>query len=322
MIGIISVTEKGDILGEKIREALGGDIYKKSKMQDFLLDKITKECFEKYDSLVFISSTGIAVRAIANYLKSKDKDPAVVVVDVCNKFSISLVSGHLGGANNLAKEISKILNNTLVITTATDNLELLAPDTIAIDNNLIIKDLKLAKIIASKLVNNEEVYFKDDDQKIECPKGYKEVETLKDNTLWITNKAENKENILKLIRQDIILGVGCRKNTEEKKLLDFVINTLKENNLSVDSVKSIASIDIKKNEKAILNLSNTLNSEIKFFTKEEIAKVQDNYEGSDFVEATVGVRSVCEPVVELLGGKIIVKKIKNNGMTLAIGKLI
>lgn len=322
MIGIISVTEKGDILGEKIREALGGDIYKKSKMQDFLLDKITKECFEKYDSLVFISSTGIAVRAIANYLKSKDKDPAVVVVDVCNKFSISLVSGHLGGANNLAKEISKILNNTLVITTATDNLELLAPDTIAIDNNLIIKDLKLAKIIASKLVNNEEVYFKDDDQKIECPKGYKEVETLKDNTLWITNKAENKENILKLIRQDIILGVGCRKNTEEKKLLDFVINTLKENNLSVDSVKSIASIDIKKNEKAILNLSNTLNSEIKFFTKEEIAKVQDNYEGSDFVEATVGVRSVCEPVVELLEGKIIVKKIKNNGMTLAIGKLI
>ncbi|MDC4427267.1 cobalamin biosynthesis protein, partial [Acinetobacter baumannii] len=131
-----------------------------------------------------------------------------------------------------------------------------------------------------------------------------------------------KENILKLIRQDIILGVGCRKNTEEKKLLDFVINTLKENNLSVDSVKSIASIDIKKNEKAILNLSNTLNSEIKFFTKEEIAKVQDNYEGSDFVEATVGVRSVCEPGVELLGGKIIVKKIKNNGMTLAIGKLI
>ena len=123
MICIISVTEKGDILGEKIKSQIGGDLYFKSKRSDFNLSDITKECFEKYDSIVFISSTGIAVRAISKHLKGKDKDPAVVVVDVCNKFSISLVSGHLGGANDLALNISKILNNTPVITTATDNIK-------------------------------------------------------------------------------------------------------------------------------------------------------------------------------------------------------
>lgn len=321
MIGVISVTEKGDILAEKLRGNLDIEIYKKSEIGDFSLDKITNISFEKYNSIIFISSTGIAVRAIAKYLKGKDKDPAVVVVDVCNKFSISLVSGHLGGANNLARKVSKILNNTLVITTATDNLDLLAPDTIAIDNNLVIKDLKMAKIIASKLVNNEGVYFKDDKKKIACPKGYIEVETLKENTLWITNKYKEHKKVLKLIRKDIVLGIGCRKNTDEKKLYDFVSTVLKENNLSLDSVRYIASIDVKKSEKAILNLGNTLKSEMRFFTKEEIAIVEDHYEGSDFVKATVGVKSVCEPVVELLKAEILVSKIKNNGMTLAIGIL-
>ncbi|AYE33218.1 cobalt-precorrin 5A hydrolase [Clostridium septicum] len=321
MIGVISVTEKGDILAEKLRGNLDIEIYKKSEIGDFSLDKITNISFEKYNSIIFISSTGIAVRAIAKYLKGKDKDPAVVVVDVCNEFSISLVSGHLGGANNLARKVSKILNNTLVITTATDNLDLLAPDTIAIDNNLVIKDLKMAKIIASKLVNNEGVYFKDDKKEIACPKGYTEVETLKENTLWITNKYEEHKKVLKLIRKDIVLGIGCRKNTDEKKLYDFVSIVLKENNLSLDSIRYIASIDVKKSEKAILNLGNTLKSEMRFFTKEEIAIVEDHYEGSDFVKGAVGVKSVCEPVVELLKAEIIVSKIKNNGMTLAIGIL-
>ena len=156
------------------------EIYTKSKRSDFNLSDITKECFEKYDSIVFISSTGIAVRAISKHLKGKDKDPAVVVVDVCNKFSISLVSGHLGGANDLALNISKILNNT--------------PDVIAKNNNLVIDSLKIAKVIASRLVNNEEVYFKDDKNKISCPKGYTQVDEIKSNMLWITNKVNNNDN--------------------------------------------------------------------------------------------------------------------------------
>lgn len=341
MICIISVTDKGDILGEKIKESLSGDLYCKSNILDFKLDTITEKAFEKYDSIIFISSTGIAVRAISKYLKSKDKDPAVVVVDVCNKFSISLVSGHLGGANDLALRISKILNNTPVITTATDNMGILAPDVIAMNNNLIIDDLKIAKVIASRLVNKEEVYFIDNRNLVKCPKGYTEIQELKNYTLWITNRNEgiykltdkesNKQSylydidnskILRLIRRDIVLGIGCRKNTDKDKMYEFVKDSLEKNNIDLRSVALISSIDIKNKEEAILSLKEKLNCNIRFFTKEEIATIEHKYEGSEFVKKSIGVGVVSEPVIELSGGNIIVKKIKKDGMTLAIGELI
>ncbi|BFK82096.1 cobalt-precorrin 5A hydrolase [Clostridium baratii] len=319
MISIISVTEKGDEIAYKIKENFDSDIYLKSKLNDFKLDNVTKECFKKYKAIVFLSSTGIAVRAISKYLKGKDVDPAVIVVDVCNNFTISLVSGHLGGANKLTYEISNVLGNIPVITTATDNMDLIAPDILAKNNNLIIEDLKKAKVIAGRLVNKETVYFKDDEKKIDCPKGYIETEEIKDNTVWITNSLKEKDNVLKLIRKNIILGIGCRKDTNSKKLSDFVSNVLLENNLDKRSVRLIASIDVKKNEKAILDLAKELNSKLKFYTKEEIMTVEEKYEGSAFVKATVGVSSVSEPVVDLSGGEIIIEKIKNSGMTLTVG---
>ncbi|WP_338597771.1 cobalt-precorrin 5A hydrolase [Clostridium baratii] len=319
MISIISVTEKGDEIAYKIKENFDSYIYLKSKLKDFKLDNITKECFKKYKAIVFLSSTGIAVRAISKYLKGKDVDPAVIVVDVCNNFTISLVSGHLGGANKLTYEISNVLGNIPVITTATDNMDLIAPDILAKNNNLIIEDLKKAKVIAGRLVNKETVYFKDDEKKIDCPKGYIETEDVKDNTVWITNSLKEKDNVLKLIRKNIILGIGCRKDTNSKKLSDFVSNVLLENNLDKRSVRLIASIDVKKNEKAILDLAKELNSKLKFYTKEEIMTVEEKYEGSSFVKATVGVSCVSEPVVDISGGEIIIEKIKNNGMTLTVG---
>lgn len=339
MIAIISITKKGDEIADNIQRSIGGDVFKKSKNNNFKLDNIIEFVFKNYKSIVFVSSTGIAVRAIAKYLKEKDIDPAIVVVDVCNKFTISLVSGHLGGANTLTNKIAGTLKNTPVITTATDNLGIEAPDIIALNNNLIIDDLKIAKVIASRLVNNEEVYFIDEKKIITCPSGYKETSEIKNNTVWITNKAatnltdnikykedeSNKTNsfkdlnILKLIRKDVVLGIGCKRNTESEKMHDFVFKTLIENNIDIRAIKTIASIDIKSDEQAILNLSKVLNSKLKFFTKEEIATVHSKFEGSDFVEKIIGVRAVSEPVVELLGAKLYKQKIRKDGMTLSIG---
>ncbi len=338
MICIISVIEMGDILGEKIKDILGGDLILKSKVKDFKLNNITKECFEKYDSIIFISSTGIAVRAISKYLVSKDKDPAVVVVDVCNKFSISLVSGHLGGANKLTLMVSEVLGNTPVITTATDNMDILAPDIIAMNNNLIIDDLKIAKIIAGRLVNREDVYFKDDKSIIKCPNGYIETDEIHGNAIWITHKKLREQKIkeskvisylseyetrtvLKLIRKDIILGIGCKRNTDSEKLFNFVSDILAQENIDIRAVEKIASINIKSDEKAILDLAVNLKCDLTFFSSQEIAKVEHKYEGSEFVKKSIGVSAVSEPVIELAGGNIIVKKIKRDGMTLAIGEL-
>ena len=338
MICIISVIEKGHILGEKIRDELGGDLFLKSEMKDFKLNNITKECFEKYNSIIFISSTGIAVRAISKYLVTKDKDPAVVVVDVCNKFSISLVSGHLGGANNLTLKVSEILGNTPVITTATDNMDIVAPDVIAMNNELIIDDLKIAKIISGRLVNGEDVYFKDDKSIIKCPNGYIEAERLHPNTVWVTHKKSREEKslgdnvvsyldeyeertILKLIRRDIILGIGCKRNTDSEKLFDFINDILNKSNIDIRAVDKIVSINIKSDETAILDLAVNLNCDLLFFSASEIATVEHKYKGSDFVKKSIGVSAVSEPVIELAGGNIIVSKIKRDGMTLAIGEL-
>lgn len=339
MICIISVTKKGDIIADKIQDNLGGQVFKKSKSEKFNLNEVTKQGFEEYKYVIFISSTGIAVRAIAKFLKGKDVDPAVIVVDVCNNFTISLVSGHLGGANYLSNKIARILDNTPVITTATDNLDIEAPDMVALNNNLIIDDLKIAKVIASRLVNEEEVYFYDDRDLITCPKGYVLKTEVSKNTLWITNKLfydvdyykkslvknlsalYRRDNILKLIRKDIVLGIGCRRNTDSKKLYDFVKAELEHNNIDIRAVKKIASIDIKSDEDAILNLAMNLQCDTKFFSKVEIANIDSKYEGSDFVKQTVGVRAVSEPVVELLGADIIKGKVKYEGITLTIGIL-
>lgn len=322
MIAVISITELGDEIGRKINREFGGKVYCKSKIKNFSLDEVVIKAFKECDSIIFISSTGIAVRAISSHLKSKDVDPAVVVVDVCNKFTISLVSGHLGGANKLTVKISNLLKNTPVITTATDNLNRKAPDVIAKENNLIIDSLDKAKDIAARLVNGKSVYFKDDLNKIKCPNGYIDSYEIRENMLWITDKSNSYEGVLRLIRKDIVLGIGCRKNTSSEKIINFIETTLNDNKIDIRSVKIVASIDIKSDEKAILDLKDKLNVNLKFFTKEEIIKVHNKYEGSDFVEKNVGVRAVSQPVVELLGGKIIIDKISFEGITLTVGRII
>ena len=106
-----------------------------------------------------------------------------------------------------------------------------------------------------------------------------------------------------------------------KTKVEFINDILAEENIDIRSIDKIASIDIKSNEKAILDLAVNLNCDLVFFSSQEIAKVEHKYEGSDFVKKSTGVAAVSEPVIELAGGNIIVKKIKRDGITLAIGEL-
>ncbi len=358
--------------------------YKKNcfKKEDFNFKEIVKKSFQFYDAIIFISSTGIAVRAISPFIQSKDKDPAVIVIDSTGKYVISLLSGHLGGANELTEKIAKIIGAEPVITTATDNLNIKAPDIVAKENNLVIEDLKKAKDIAALLVNGQKVAFIDEDSLIDFPKGY--VHNIEDakGIVFVTNKlyidktflneneqfiSENestykKENltsketviskyeeeninpinksvqltikhedlekqrlnnkcILKLIRKNIVLGIGCRKNYDDITMKESVIKVLKEENIDLKSINSIVSVEIKKDEKAIKELSKFLGCPFITYSLEEIKKVEHKFKGSDFVRKTIGVGSVCEPSIELKGGKIIKEKQKLTGMTLAIGKV-
>lgn len=320
MLHIISVTGKGDSLGYKLIDKMDGKLYLKSKLKEELqMELLMRDIFRKDNEIIFISSTGVAVRYISKFITSKDKDPAVVVVDVCNNFTISLLSGHLGGANELTKKVAKILGNQPIITTATDNMGIKAPDLIAKENGLIIDDLLMAKGLANRLVNEQVVYFKDDLELIKCPIGYTITDELRENALWITNKRESRKNVLKLIKRNIVVGIGCRRGVSYEALINFLEEILEENNIDIRSIRNIGSIDIKRDEVAINALSKKLNINPLFFEKDEITNIQDKYLGSEFVLSKVGVKSVCEPVVELMNGEIIVNKVAKSGITIAIG---
>ncbi|MCR1934774.1 cobalt-precorrin 5A hydrolase [Clostridium tepidum] len=352
------------------------------KKEVFNFKEIVKQSFQFYDALIFISSIGIAVRAIAPFIQSKDKDPAVIVIDSTGKYVISLLSGHLGGANELTEKIAKIIGAEPIITTATDNLNIKAPDIIAKENNLVIENLKKAKDIAALLVNAEKVAFIDEDGLIDLPKGYvyniedakgivlvtnklhvdktfldgdgkfilQDESTYKEGNLAVKktiiskqkekkikpisesvqleikgadfqNKSLNNKCIIKLIRKNIILGIGCRKNYDEGIMKENVIKVLKKENIDLKSINSIVSVEIKKDEKAIKELSKFLGCPFITYSIDEIKKIEHKFKGSNFVRKTIGVGSVCEPSIELRGATIIKGKQKLDGMTLAIGKL-
>lgn len=335
-IAVISVTKSGDVISEKLKGSLDIELYSKENIKDFNIRQIAKKAMEEYKALIFISSTGIAVRAIAEHIKAKDKDPAVLVIDSCGNFVISLLSGHLGGANELALKVSQILNCTPVITTATDNMGIIAPDMIAKNNGLLIDNLKDAKSIAALLVDGKKVGFADDKANISVPKGYTSNLEDSEGLVYVTNKLYydrsqyNQSDLcnknkgianLKLIRRDIVLGIGCRKNFNTDEMRRTVQNLLKDRNIDERAVKFIGTVEVKKDEQAILKLAEYLGCELKIFSIEDIKKIHNKYEGSNFVEKTIGVRAVCEPCVELTGAKLITDKIKANGMTICIGEL-
>lgn len=327
-LAAVSVTRQGDNIAKKLSETLKITLYSSYNNKNFKLKSVCEELMNTVDGIIFISSTGIAVRGIAPFLKGKDKDPAVVVVDCESRFAISLAGGHLGGANELALRVSEILKATPVITTATDSMGIDAPDMIAKDNKLIIDDMKIAKDIAAKLVDKAKVGFLDDENKISMPKGYVVPSEGIKGIVTVSNKI-NVDNVpqveslihLKLIRKNIILGMGCRKDVDKDKVKNFIVDTLRKYNIDLRSVKMISTVEVKKHEKALISLSEFLNCPMEIHSLKEIEAIEHKYKGSDFVKKSIGVRAVCEPCVELSGGELLTDKLSFEGITLCIGKV-
>lgn len=325
-IAAISLNKYGDDLAAKINRQVPIDIYSKNNIKNFNIITLAATLMQSYEAIIFLSSTGIAVRSIASFIKNKVEDPAVIVIDIFGKYVISLLSGHLGGANSLTEKIANVIGAQPIITTATDSLNVTAPDIIAMENGLIIGDMKIAKEISALLVDGKNVFFSDGEREILLPKGYTENLQLAEGIVYVTNKNEDiksDKNIpkLKLIRKNIVLGIGCKKNYSAKTMINAVKEKLKENNIDERAIKIVTSVEIKKDEMAIIALSKYFNAEFKTFSIEEIKTVQNNYKGSDFVEKSIGVRSVCEPCIELSNATLLTDKMNLSGMTLCIGIL-
>lgn len=294
----------------------------------------TEKQFSEADGLIYIGAAGIAVRSIAPYLKDKMTDPAVVVVDDQARYAISLLSGHVGGANDLTERTARILGAVPVVTTASDIRGLTAIDVWASSRGLLISDRILAKETAAALVNGEEVgFFSDYPLADGVPEGYASEKICRRN-VWITcRSAENipeqdgalPENcsFLRLIPRVLSVGIGCRKGVSEDKIEEAVFQAFNRASLDIRAAGVLASIDLKKKEEGILKFAESQSLPYVTFSAEELEKAGGSFTESEFVRKTAGTGNVCERSAVLAAGgrgRLWMRKQCLNGVTVAIAE--
>ena len=336
ILAIFALTKNGIRLAKGLSRKMGG-AYLFVNRKDFRDD--VKFAFKKYDGLIFIMAAGIVVRVIAPLLKGKTEDPAVVVIDEKGNYAISLLSGHLGGANKLAEDIAKIIGAKPVITTATDVNNLPCIEDIAEKFHLAIEDVKKIKVVNSAIVNGRTVVIVDENIKrlsaIKkfAKKGfryYKSVSQVRKNKIdvlvLITNKGQGQEKeageTMILRPKDLVIGIGCDRGVSLKEVEDAYFGVLKKQDVSPLCVRNLASIDVKKDEKGLLRFAKKHNLKINFYSKDELAKMPLPSGFSPFVMGKVGVGGVCEPAALKSAGtkRIWVKKNKIGRVTIAIAQ--
>ena len=322
---VISITKNGDeIMGAILaHEGYEYTPYDSAMSKKLKLSNIAGDIFNSVDALVFITSLGICVRVIAPLLRSKTTDPAVVCIPNDGSLVISVLGGHLGGANRLTLELAGVLGAQPVITTATDLMGIKAPDILAKENGLYIDSMADCKEIASILVDGGRLAIFDETGDITA-QGYEKYEPGEkyDGIVRITNKSDRKfDTCLKLIRKNIVLGIGCKKNYDTQKMREKVLDSLGENHIHEKAVAAVCSIALKAGERAIIEMSGFFQAPYKTYTVHEIASVEHLFKCSDYVKSVVGVGAVAEPCAYLAGAHIIAPKKNMDGMTLAIGEI-
>lgn len=280
--------------------------------------------FETADLIVFFTAAGIAVRSIAPFIMHKSVDPAVVTVDECARYAISLLSGHHGGANRYAREIAGMTGAEPVVTTATDGEGKFAVDEFARVNHLEITDWDMAKRISAGLLSGGEAALYDADRRL--------IARTKDGRMpecgiVISNKARPNEetcgckNVLRLIPKNIYLGIGCKKGTESAKIQEAVRKALELADISPNAVAKAASIDLKEKEPGILEFCEQHGIEYVTFPADELMKVEGSVSSSAFVRQIAGVDNVCERSALAAGGdRLILPKQIYEGVTVAIAE--
>ena len=286
----------------------------------------TKYHFSTADLLVFVGATGIAVRSIAPYVCDKKTDPAVIVIDEHGKFAISLLSGHIGGANEWTMLFAEALNSIPVVTTATDLNQKLAVDVFAVKNGMEIKEMELAKRVAADFLDHKMVGFLSDfaiEGKMpeELKQCQEREETLPEDGIHVTIKRETApfSNTLHLIPKIVVLGIGCRKYTKKETIERAVNDMLNSMGIEKESISCVCSIEVKKEEEGIIQFCKEWNLPFFVFSKEELENAEGEFTSSPFVKQTVGVSNVCErsAVCGSQNGTLIQTKRAGDGVTVA-----
>ena len=314
-IRLIAFTDRGFLLAQRLAEVLPGEAERCG--QPHSLQSWTEAAFPNAQALIFVGAAGIAVRAIAPYVKSKVQDPAVVVVDEKGQFAIPILSGHLGGANDLARKIAGLIGACPVITTATDVNRVFAVDEWAKRQNCHVANPEGIKLVSGKLLSGKEVT-------IRCPwkiqgtppEPVQPGEEMPDVNVDIYKTSQDG---LCLVPRIAVLGVGCKKDTTCEALERAYQRLLEKYGLFSQAVCRICSIDLKKEEPGLLAFAQTHGWQLETYSAQELAAVPGAFSASGFVKSVTGVDNVCERSALLgSGGTLIIKKNAGDGITMAV----
>ena len=311
-----------------------------SKNQDTIavtmsLSEWTGAQMAAHRTLVFIGACGIAVRAIAPWITDKLHDSPVIVMDEQGQHVIPLLSGHVGGANELALRLSEAIGAIPVITTATDLHSSFAVDLFAKKNDLWIYNKEgIAKVSAKVLAGSEITMCVRTGHLETCenlqdgirlceypPEEPVDVLVTENHSVSDTVERDSLKAQLILHPKKYVLGVGCKKETDSAKLEDYLQSILEQQGISIEEIAALASIDVKKDEACLLKFSEKHRIPFRTYSAQKLQAVPGEFHGSAFVKNTVGVDNVCERAAICAagdGGRLMLSKQANDGMTVAI----
>lgn len=349
-IAIIAITRNGALLGQRLRDGLAeAKLYVSSRYAGQAgpgkqifdpadLKELVASLWQACDGFVFIMASGIVVRMVAPLLESKEKDPAVVVMDDAGRFAISLLSGHLGGANELAERCAFLTGARAVITTATDANDLPSFDMLAKEQGWAIDDISRVKVLNSLLLDGEEIAVVDPSGQARCwfhGRGrlcfYETIALAMDSRargfLFVTNRhvpsQSQPDNLLILRPRNLVLGIGCNRGTPAEEIENFVSMQLRRAFLSLKSVKCIASAAAKRDEPGLIKFAEQHALQLVFFASEELNQVSVPSPPSQHALAAIGAKGVAEPAAILGsgGGRLLLRKVKSDNVTLAVAEV-
>ena len=331
---IIYITDNGLRLAERLK-----GLHHDADIRNFNSEIVAK-LWEAGADLVFIMAAGIVVRTIAPLLKDKKSDPAVVVLDEAGRFAVSLVSGHLGGANEMAREIAAFLGGEAVITTASDVNGLPSIDLWARDHDLVIEDWRLLPQVGTRFMNSGALrLYSDLDMRL--PDEFLRVADPRFADVIITNRnnvfsgpldsMQGKESCptgacrvkgqLYLRPRNLVMGIGCNSGTSQNEIESAVQQTLEEHNLSFLSIGAVATIDIKGSEPGLRAFVEKYKVVLHTFKADEL-NIVAGLEKSDVVFKATGAYGVAEPaaLVAAETDRLIVPKQKKGNVTVAVAE--
>ena len=286
------------------------------------LSRFAQQAMVDCDLIVFVGAAGIAVRAVAPYLAGKAYDPAVIVIDEAGRFVIPVLSGHLGGANELAERLADGLGAQAVVTTATDGRGVFAVDNWARDNGCTVLDPPNIKYVSGALLRGETVGVRSDfpvDGRLPAHISL-DADVESGFAIGFDTKAAPFAHTLHLVPRIVYAGIGCRRGTDAGKIETAVQEALAAVGVPPTAVCGAASIDIKKDEPGLLLFCETHGLALATFPAETLRQAAGDFTPSAFVAETVGVDNVCEraAVCAAGGGRLLCRKTVRDGVTVAL----